>query len=293
MWQSIERAISAATGQPFKVCSQRAITGGCINEAVCLHGEARSYFIKLNQPDRLAMFEAEAAGLEAIGASHSLQAPRAIAWGVDSKNSWLAMEYLAFASARSDTNALLGRQLAAMHRCSAAAFGWDRDNTIGRTPQPNARSQDWAEFFAEQRLGFQLALAEHNGAPGRVVNRGQLLLGRVPWFFRHYQPQPSLLHGDLWGGNWAADTRGQPVIFDPAVYFGDREADLAMTELFGGFDESFYLAYNAAWPLDGGYQVRKVLYQLYHILNHFNLFGGAYARQAESMIERLLAASAQ
>jgi fructosamine-3-kinase len=134
-----------------------------------------------------------------------------------------------------------------------------------------------------------LALAGRNNAPAKMVDRGQHLLELLPALFSDYHPRPSLLHGDLWGGNWEADGDGSPVIFDPAVYFGDREADIAMTELFGGFDRRFYQAYESAWPLDPGYRIRKQLYNLYHILNHFNLFGGGYARQAEGMIESLLA----
>jgi fructosamine-3-kinase len=110
----------------------------------------------------------------------------------------------------------------------------------------------------------------------------------MPDLFADYQPMPSLLHGDLWSGNYAVTQAGEPIIFDPAVYYGDREADLAMTELFGGFSQRFYAAYNETWPLDSGYQLRKTFYNLYHILNHFNMFGGGYARQAERMIEQLL-----
>ncbi len=176
-----------------------------------------------------------------------------------------------------------------MHRCDAAQFGWQRDNTIGATPQPNAWHADWVAFFRDRRLGFQLAMAGDNGAPARLLDRGRRLLGELDAFFTTYRPTPSLLHGDLWGGNWGADSSGAPVIFDPAVYFGDREADIAMTRLFGGFDRQFYGAYAAEWPLDAGHGSRETLYNLYHILNHYNLFGGSYAAQAGDMIERLLA----
>jgi len=190
------------------------------------------------------------------------------------------------------TDELLGRQLAALHRVTHTRFGWHRDNTIGSTPQINTQKNDWVTFYREQRLRYQLELAAENGYGGSLQRRGEQLLERLPAFFISYRPRPSLLHGDLWGGNHAALTDGTPVIFDPAVYYGDREADLAMTELFGGFGSGFYSAYRAAWPLDPGYRVRKDLYNLYHVLNHLNLFGGGYRGQAEQMVDRLLAASA-
>jgi fructosamine-3-kinase len=144
------------------------------------------------------------------------------------------------------------------------------------------------EFWREHRLGYQLGLAEQRGGPANLLRKGEQLMQLVPNLFTDYQPRPSLLHGDLWSGNYAVTREGDPIIFDPAVYFGDREADLAMTELFGGFSRRFYQAYNEAWPLDKGYQVRKTFYNLYHILNHFNMFGGGYGGQAERMTEQLL-----
>jgi fructosamine-3-kinase len=289
VWQAIEQGISEATGTPFRVDASRAVGGGCINEAQVVEGAGQRFFIKLNDASRLAMFEAEAAGLEAIRASGSIRAPRPVAAGLSGQHSWLALEYIEFGSGDGHTSERLGRQLAAMHRCEASQFGWQRDNTIGATPQPNAWHSDWVAFLRDQRLGFQLALAGDNGAPARLLDSGLRLLGQLGAFFTTYRPAPSLLHGDLWGGNWGADSSGAPVIFDPAVYFGDREADIAMTALFGGFDRQFYGAYEAEWPLDVGYGCRETLYNLYHILNHYNLFGGGYAARAEEMIERLLA----
>ncbi|MGZ8947750.1 MAG: fructosamine kinase family protein, partial [Methylococcaceae bacterium] len=167
-------------------------------------------------------------------------------------------------------------------------FGWHRDNTIGSTLQINNQSNDWLTFWREQRLGFQLKLAGNNGYGGSLQANGECLCSDMAILFNDYMPQPSLLHGDLWAGNAAVDKLGSPVIFDPACYYGDREADLAMTELFGGFSRDFYAAYQAVWPLDDGYDVRKTLYNLYHILNHLHLFGGGYLRQAESMMAMLL-----
>ena len=275
MWQTIEQSISQAVGEPFRVLSQRTIHGGCINQAVCLQGERLSFMVKLNRVERLPMFEAEFAGLAAIRASHSIRAPEPIACGHAGDRSWLALEFMNFYSPRASTAALLGDQLATMHRHSTERYGWDRDNTIGTTPQPNTWGADWITFLRERRLGFQLRLAKENGCPAGLLAGGERLLDALPALFEGYQPLPSLLHGDLWGGNWAADSDGKPVI--------------AMTELFGGFEPGFYQAYEAAWPLHPGYRQRKQLYQLYHILNHFNLFGGDYGRQARELIDRLLA----
>ena len=172
---------------------------------------------------------------------------------------------------------------------TAPRFGWHRDNTIGATPQSNAWTDDWARFFAERRLGYQLDLALEQGHSGQLIERGRRLCAPLDALLLDHRPVPSLLHGDLWGGNWAADESGQPVVFDPAIYFGDREADLAMTRLFGGFGRAFYDAYQSAWPLEAGADLRFDLYNLYHVLNHLNLFGGGYRGQAETLIEQLLA----
>jgi fructosamine-3-kinase len=164
-----------------------------------------------------------------------------------------------------------------------------RDNTIGRTPQVNAASEDWAEFFRERRLRPQLQMAAVHGFADLPAAAGERLLESVQGLLAGHRPSASLLHGDLWGGNWLAALSGEPVLIDPAVYYGDRETDLAMTRLFGGFGERFYQAYQAAAPLVFGWQARAELYNLYHVLNHANLFGGGYARQARDMIEHLLA----
>ena len=160
---------------------------------------------------------------------------------------------------------------------------------IGRTPQHNAGRASWPAFFATQRLQPQLALAAAGGYQGRLIATGERLAENLAAFFAAHRPSASLLHGDLWSGNAAIDETGMLALFDPAAHFGDRECDLAMSELFGGFPERFYAAYREAWPVPDGYQQRRTLYQLYHVLNHLNLFGGSYLRQAEAMIASLLA----
>ena len=284
---SLAESIGAATGPAFAVASRRAIGGGDINQAEMLVGrDGRRFFVKLNQADRLAMFEAEADGLDEILAADAIRVPRPVCSGVDGGRAFLVLEYLEL-DGHGDA-ADLGRRLAALHRHTQARFGWRRDNTIGATRQPNGWLDDWIAFLRDRRLGYQLDLARDNGAPGRLIEQGERLLAGLDAFFPGHAPVASLLHGDLWGGNHGyAD--GEPVLYDPAVYYGDREADLAMTELFGGFPAAFHAAYREAWPLDAGHEIRKTLYNLYHVLNHYNLFGGGYAGQAERMIARLLA----
>jgi protein-ribulosamine 3-kinase len=285
---AILRQISQVTGVSFENPRQRSVGGGCINATYSLDDGKRRFFVKTNQAALLGMFEAEYAGLQEITQTNTIKAPRPVCFGEDGGLAFLVMEYIATDGAGgTDSITALGEKLAAMHRTTRADYGWYRDNTIGSTPQINERSSDWIEFWRDQRLGFQLQLAARNGHGGRLQLNGELLRSKIAVFFPR-QPPASLLHGDLWSGNYAIDAEGEPVIFDPAVYYGDRETDIAMTELFGGFPASFYAAYQNAYPLDEGYVVRKTLYNLYHVLNHLNLFGGGYGGQAERMIEKLL-----
>ena len=288
LWSAIERAIGDATGIRFRIEHRTAAGGGCINSAWVITSGAQRFFVKTNDAARASMFEAEAAGLAELRSTHAVRVPQPVCSGADDAASWIVLEHLELRPRSRATDAALGTALASMHRCTRDRFGWHRDNTIGSTPQVNPSAADWPTFWRDHRLGFQLDLAERNGHRGRVQDQGAKLLAAVPRFFSAYAPIPSLLHGDLWSGNAAADESGAPVIFDPAVYYGDREADVAMTELFGGYSTSFQAAYREAWPLDSGYEARKSLYNLYHVLNHLNLFGGGYLHQAEAMIERLL-----
>ena len=248
----------------------------------------RTFFVKTNRENRLEMFQAEALGLKQMHATETIRVPEPICWGVEASSAYIVLEYLDIGRRSTSAAALeMGRQLARMHReGKSEQFGWERNNTIGSTPQVNDPSDSWAEFFAIHRLEFQLRLAARKG---HSFDRGAELVEKVPQILAGHEPVPSLLHGDLWGGNAGVTRDGVPVIFDPATYYGDREADLAMTELFGGFPPGFYQGYAEEWPMDEGYERRKVLYNLYHVLNHFNLFGSGYAGQAESMIRTLLA----
>jgi fructosamine-3-kinase len=288
----IGEEIGRAAGHPFGPVELRSVGGGCINAASVLSDGVHRYFVKLNRAEGLPMFEAEAAGLAKLAESRTLRVPRPLCTGVAAGHAYLAMEYIALGSPPPKSTgggwAQAGRLLATLHRSTWGQFGWVRDNTIGATPQPNGPGPDWARFWAERRLGFQLGLARRNGYGGALQRMGETLLGSLSGLLDH-GPVASLLHGDLWGGNLAFARDGEAVIYDPAVYYGDREADLAMTELFGGFGAEFYAAYREAWPVPSGYAVRKDLYNLYHVLNHLNLFGGGYLGQAQALMGRLLA----
>jgi len=282
----VAAALEPITGT---LATTRAVGGGSINDSYLLTTPTdERWFLKLNDAARVDMFAAEAAGLEELAAADAVRVPRPMAHGIAGHQAYLLLEYLELGHETSLSAAELGRRLAAQHRVTQDRFGWDSDNTIGRTPQYNGWCDDWIVFWCERRLGFQLKLARDKGYDHGLLTRGAELLDRVPALLAGHSPAPSLLHGDLWAGNWGATLAGEPVIFDPAVYYGDRETDLAMTQLFGGFPAAFYSAYEAAWPLSPGHEQRFALYNLYHVLNHLNLFGRSYAAQAMGLVDRLL-----
>ena len=229
-------------------------------------------FLKEGAPARADAFAAEADGLDAL--RPHIRVPRVLERGLRSGKAFILLEPL---DLRPGDYAALGRALATLHHQSGPRFGWARDNYIGLSPQQNGWCDDWLEFWVTRRMEPQISWAREKGfdvsmPPMRLLEK--------------HKPQPALLHGDLWSGN-AGFTAEGPVIFDPAVYYGDRETDLAMTELFGGFPREFYQAYHEAFPLDPGYEKRKHLYNLYHLLNHLNLFGGGYLGQVKAALTLL------
>ena len=294
-WQSVVDAIGESTGKQLRLSgSPLPVAGGCINDSRVLKlenqcdGAGEKFFVKINAASFLDQFEAEAAGLEELAVADAIRVPTVITMGIVQSEAFLALSHIPMGRGRANSARDLGAQLAMMHRTLSknGKFGWSRDNAIGATPQVNSWTSGWCEFFCEHRLKFQFDLAR---AKGRVFpNEAAFLDGAVPAILDGHEPTPSLLHGDLWGGNVSYDTEGSPVIFDPAVYFGDRETDMAFTYMFGGFDREFYQAYEAAWPLAPEFERRRELYNLYHLLNHFNLFGGSYAAQAEASMRALL-----
>ena len=280
----IDHAISESTGLTFRNLSTASIGGGCINQASRITGEdGRQYFIKKNNPSFLPFFEAEAQALIEIKKTKTVRVPEVIAHGLESEQAYLVLEYIE--EEKFFHWAGRTRQQPARLRVKKPFWGWCMDNCIGATPQPNPRSDDWVSFYRDHRLAHQFELAAHKG---RKFEGSQTLLDSLHSFFSNYSPHPSLLHGDLWGGNASCDKFGSPFIFDPASYYGDREADLAFTYMFGGFSSAFYDAYENVYPLDPGFDQRKSVYNLYHELNHFNLFGGGYASSAQSSINELI-----
>jgi len=248
------------------------LPGGGVLECYWVMAGGAQRFLKTGPATYADLLGAEADGLAALRGA-GVRAPQAFASGVAGRQAYLLIEHLELET--SGDFAALGRMLAALHRSTGPRFGWARDNFIGPTPQHNGWNDDWAEFWIEKRMNPQFALAEKNGFHLEKPDLFKLL--------KHHKPQASLLHGDLWSGN-AGFSNTQPVIFDPSVYYGDRECDLAMTELFGGFPDEFYASYNEAFPLPKEYPVRKNLYNLYHLLNHLNIFGGGYLAQVKATL---------
>lgn len=244
-------------------------------------------FVKTGPASALDMFEAEAEGLRELAAANAIRVPAVIDCGLDDGGAFIAIERLHLERPTAATETAFGEQLAALHRHTKDRHGWHRDNTIGPTPQHNPWTADWISFFREHRLVFQLELAVSNGYGGELQTLGARLVDALPKFFDRCEPQASLCHGDLWSGNWGV-ADGVPVIFDPAVYYGDRESDIAMTMLFGGFGRNFYRAYEESWPMERGHENRLKLYQLYHVINHLNLFGTGYLGQAINLMQGLL-----
>lgn len=284
--QAIEAAISESTGQSFRLAGSSGMGGGCINNASRIQGQDGStYFVKTNASRFLEAFEAESHALTVMAASNAIRVPCPVATCAAGGQSALVMEYLKMGRSFRNDWQRMGRELARMHRHSADQHGWKHDNFIGSTPQINTCQTDWITFYRECRLIPQIKWARQRSL---ALRQADALLDILPSLFEDYAPVPSLLHGDLWSGNAGFLDDGTPVIFDPASYYGDRETDLAMSEMFGGFPAEFYHAYTGEWPIHKGYLQRKQLYILYHTLNHFNIFGGGYGHQAEAIIHGLL-----
>jgi protein-ribulosamine 3-kinase len=284
--RAVERAVSAGGATRWR---REGATGW--GEAWSLADGERRWFVKSATGRYADMPACEADGLAALAATGTIRVPAPAASGRDGDVAWLAMEWLEFRGP--GDSAQLARALAALHRAPAMRgprgerYGWHRDNWLGGTPQCNVWSDDWCEFFRERRLAPQIALARSNGFDA-LAREAERLLGVVNVLLADHDAAPSLVHGDLWSGNAALLDGGVPAVFDPAVHVGDREVDLAMTALFGGFGADFYAAYDAAFARPGGHAERRDLYDLYHLLNHVNLFGGGYLARAERTITRLL-----
>ena len=272
--------------------SVEPVSGGDINQAFLLKcnfegEENRSIFVKINRFDKLDMFVQEKLSLQEIASTQTIAVPNTIALGSVGNEAYFAQEYIPMTSS-SDVR-LFASRLANLHQHSANAFGFNQNNYIGTTVQKNDWSHSWPEFFAQSRLQHQLDLLSKRGVSKRLLQKGRLLVADIDKFFVGHNPTPSLVHGDLWTGNYSYKPDGTPIIYDPACYYGDHEVDLAMLELFGNPEKLFFETYAQIFPINKGYSVRKNLYNLYHILNHANLFAGGYISQSETMIDTLMA----
>eukprot|EP00166_Cyanidium_caldarium_P005371 ctg_646.g201 len=286
--EKISSAVSAAIGKDFKASIGPVVGGGCVSDTrmVLSKNGSQKFFAKIGSPSDISMLSAEYEGVHEMSNTQTVRVPKPICYDSTDRFSFLILELLELTSKSGrDGYRILGR-LAKMHKTTNdRLYGWHRGNTI-TTPQLNPWTSNWTEFFVNYRLRYQLELAQHNHAN----------LGSIETFLRHVEKildrhtevVPSLVHGDLWSGNIGFLVSGEPVIFDPATYYGDREVDIAMTELFGRLPEEFYVAYNEEWALPEGYEKRRTIYNLYHILNHFNLFGGMYGRQAKYMMTEIM-----
>ncbi len=293
-WSKIIGKINFADNSDESYRSSSTVGGGDINSAYRLTTQNnKHYFIKLNHLALIEMFAAEFEALNELMNCDAIHTPRPICYAELDNQCFIAMEYIPLK--HQGNHFQFGQKLAKMHQISQSQYGWKRDNTIGSTPQSNHLCDNWVDFWKTRRLIPQLELLYQKGHKDKFKNRADILLSGVEEFFQGHQPPASLLHGDLWSGNYAFDENGNGVIFDPALYYGDRETDIAMTELFGGFSSDFYKGYQEQFSLadnnvtsyDAGYSKRKPMYNLYHILNHANLFAGSYIHQALSMIEHL------
>jgi fructosamine-3-kinase len=286
-WSKITQEINFASNRDEQYLDASSVSGGDINSAYKLTTQSKKhYFVKINEISLIDMFMAEFVALNELQRCKEVITPQPICYGQQENNSFIVMEYLSLKS-RGDSYSL-GKNLAKMHQLSQTQFGWKINNTIGSTPQSNHLCHNWVDFWKNERLIPQFELLYSKAYTHQLKKKIDYFLAGIEDFFQGHQPIASLLHGDLWSGNAAFNHNGHGVIFDPALYYGDRETDLAMTELFGGFPEDFYTGYQEQFAWDEGYKSRKSMYNLYHILNHANLFGGSYISQALNSMENIM-----
>ncbi len=284
---AVERLLSGVLGRPTVIERRSGLAGGSINRTERIDTTAGVFVLKSNETAPAGFFRAEAAGLQALRASRTpLAVPQPVAWQ-DEDPAFLVLEFLPDGRRSDAFDEQLGRGLAALHRSTMPQFGFGEDNFCGATPQRNTWCRHWVEFYGHARLGAQLELAARAGGLSRSeVQRANHMVASLGRWLSEPPDGPALVHGDLWSGNLHTTLSGHPALLDPAVYYGDREVELGMMLLFGGFSEGTFAAYHDAWPLEPDWRERVPIYQLYHLLNHLNLFGRAYHSQVMAIIDR-------
>ncbi len=264
-------------------------SASALNETRVYETDNGMYFVKLNDNLDISMYEAEAKGLGALAQTATVRVPKAYYYGQHEGTAFLILEYIPMSPHSKKSQAELGIQIGKLHLTRTPwEFGFDFDNTIGTTPQVNKWTKDWVNFFGTYRLRYQCKLLEKNYGDSEICAKGEKLIKRLPIFFSGIKVSASLLHGDLWYGNTSADKSGDPVVFDPAPYFGHDEAELSIMGMFGGFLPEFYEAYHDLIPRREGFDERQKIYQLYHYLNHYNIFGSGYRPSCLSILQDLL-----
>lgn len=282
-----ESALESVLMHSVKLTNSKSINGGDINLTALLETAKEKYFIKWNERASTDMFEKEALGLEALRETKTFDIPQVIGFGKVQSKDFLILEFLENGTPKNSFWETFGSQLAAMHQHSSPKFGLDINNYIGKLPQPNEPNSDWVDFFIEKRIGFQLNLGVQNG---NISNSFALRLEKIYTKIKELMPaeKPALIHGDLWNGNFMIGSEGRPVIYDPAVYYANREIELAFTRLFGGFDSKFYSSYQEVFPLEPGFEDRIDFYNIYPLLVHANLFGSSYLDSINRIIKRFI-----
>ncbi len=284
----LEHKLSNYLAKPFEIIAFQKLHGGSVNYSYLIKGKEQSLFIKLNSVSSFPkMFELEQRGLELIASTRTIGVPNVLLQGEFESYSFLILEFIENGRKTNSFWEQFGKQIAALHQKKSEHFGLDYENYIGSVKQPNMKTKSWVDFFASQRLEAQLKIAfDQKLIDNELKNQLNHLIKRLPKLIPNCSA--SLLHGDLWSGNFSANIKSTPIVFDPAVYYGNREMDIAMSMLFGGFNKQFYEAYNSVYPLTQGWEERVDLCNAYPLLVHVNLFGSAYARRLRTAIKKYL-----